>query len=395
MINPYSSIPPGIWQAQLTLEPGKILNFNFEVIYDDNDSVRIELINGNERIEVRDISFGRTQSFDDTIRIDFPVFDTYIDAQFKENVMEGHWVVNYRENYAVPFVAYHGRSYRFSTQNKKPALDLSGSWNATFEIETAKPYPAIGEFEQDKNRVLGTFITETGDYRYLEGEIQGNELKLSCFDGSHAFLFIAEVTDNGDLIGSFNSGSHYKTNWVASRSAPNNIKSPFELSKSLKESETVSFSLPNSDDVLVSLSDPSYLNKPVILCIMGTWCPNCLEESKFLINYLESHPEKDIKILAIAYEKYRDKEKALSMIKNYKKRLNIPYEIVYGGYYDKEEASNTNGIIDKILAYPTMVLLNKDHKITNVYTGFYGSATSEHENFKQEFDQLIVELIKS
>lgn len=393
VVNPYPGLPPGIWQGQLELQDGEILYFNFELSYTNTDSMYIELINGEERIPVRDISFGRTQGLDDTVHIEFPVFDTYIDAIFKENVMEGHWFVNYRENYAVPFVAYHGVANRFSSQNISPVIELNGSWDAQFEIETEHPYPAYGEFIQEGNRVLGNFITETGDYRYLEGEIQGDKLKLSCFDGSHAFLFSADVSSGGNLIGKFYSGKHYKTNWTAIRSDSSRLASPYELSKALSDSDPVNIQLPNTEGNLISLDDPKYTGKPMIISIMGTWCPNCLDESKFLLGYLDSHPEKSVEIVSIAYERYRDKEKAMAALKRYKEKLNIPYEILYGGYYDKAEVSSSNGLVDKLIAYPTMVFLDSSHRIRKVYTGFYGPATSKHEEFKKEFDTMIGQII--
>ena len=32
-------------------------------------------------------------------------------------------------------------------------------------------------------------MTETGDYRYLDGVVSGSKMYLSAFDGAHAFLF--------------------------------------------------------------------------------------------------------------------------------------------------------------------------------------------------------------
>ena len=58
-------------------------------------------------------------------------------------------------------------------------------------------YPAKGIFfQKDGDVVTGTFRTKTGDYRYLEGVMDGNRLKLSTFDGAHAFLFTATVSDS-------------------------------------------------------------------------------------------------------------------------------------------------------------------------------------------------------
>ncbi len=51
----------------------------------------------------------------------------------------------------------------------------------------------VGEFKQNGSELTGTFLTTTGDYRYLQGSVSGNKLYLSTFDGGHAFIFIARI----------------------------------------------------------------------------------------------------------------------------------------------------------------------------------------------------------
>ncbi|MBK6543608.1 MAG: hypothetical protein IPG10_20590 [Flavobacteriales bacterium] len=78
--------------------------------------------------------------------------------------------------------------------------ELSGEWEVHFSPGTTDAYDALGLFQQKDGRVTGTFGTETGDYRFLEGVLDGDSLKLSCFDGSRAFLFKA-VLRNDSLLG--------------------------------------------------------------------------------------------------------------------------------------------------------------------------------------------------
>ena len=143
------------------------LPFTFEVSYTDDTTFQIDILNGEERIRVpaKDISFGHTRAdVKDTIRIDFPIFDTYIIGRYENGLIEGHWVVNYREEYRIPFVARFGKNHRFTKLRKAPTTDVSGKWAVTFGLdEDEEPYPAIGEFVQDSNYVTGTFRTETGD----------------------------------------------------------------------------------------------------------------------------------------------------------------------------------------------------------------------------------------
>ena len=398
---PYSKLPPGVWRAVLVLEDDPDSNkndlelpFNFNLTYDSDEQLKMTIINGSERIEVDAIAFGRNKrEGKDTIRIDFPLFDTHISGEYKENVIEGFWYVHYRDNYKIPFVARFGKNDRFDLCPKKSEIDITGKWDVRIEIETETEYPAIGEFEQEGNAVNGTFMTETGDYRYLEGIVCEDQLFLSCFDGSHAFYFDGKILESGNILGRFLSGTHYKSNWTGIQSKEVSLTDPYEFSEAVDPSQTVNFAFPNSEGKMVSLTDKKYEGKPKIIKIMGTWCPNCLDETNFLIDYIDSNPEKQIDIIAIAFEKYRDPQKAMEIIKRYKDKKGLPYEILYGGYYNKKEATEAFRFLKKIKSYPTLIFLDKDNRIQKIHTGFAGPATSEYEEFKVEFDNVVTKLL--
>lgn len=240
--NTFTGLPPGKWRAVLKLEPKQItpnpkgeplpeklnlkfeevtageLPFNFEVIYKNETDFYIEIINGEERIRVDDIVMGRDPTTaKDTILIELPQFDSYLKGIYEENLIEGTWEVRNPEAYSIPFVARYGQDHRFTTLRKEPVMNISGKWKTYFEADTDEPYPAIGEFEQDGNYLSGTFQTETGDYRYLEGTVQADKLYLSCFNGDQAYLFEGKIAPDSSIIGIFRSGKHYKTIWEAER----------------------------------------------------------------------------------------------------------------------------------------------------------------------------------
>ncbi len=386
---PYDKIPPGVWRAELKLSDEDVLPFNFEVAYDNEGELIIEVINAEERIPVRDITFGKTKDLQDTIVMGFPLMDSYITATYRENILDGIWHVNNRANYEIPFEAHFGQDHRFSTDREVPKQDLTGTWEATFELETEDEYPAIGEFEQKGNFLTGTFRTETGDYRYLQGIVLGDKFFMSAFDGGHAFLFKGEISAENLLVGSFSSGSHYRTNWVARLNPDAMLTSEYELSQITTSDKKISFSLPNQDGEIVSLGDQKYAGKAKLITIMGTWCPNCLDEAQFLIDYMKQHDMSDVEIIALAFEKYRDSEQATQRIKEYKERLGIPYDILLAGYYDKAEATENLGWIDKVISYPTLLFVNKDNEVLKVHTGFNGPATSQYPSFVDQFDKMI------
>ncbi|MFT6483712.1 MAG: thiol-disulfide isomerase/thioredoxin [Neolewinella sp.] len=417
----YPTLPPGPYRAFLELEfnpivpnpkgapiPEKInlefdevtngvLPFKMDVVYVTDTTFRIDMHNGEEVtiIPPENIQFGRDRvQGRDTIRIDFPVYDTYISAYFEEKVIEGVFVVNYRDNYRIPFKAFHGQDHRFTVLRKEPKAVISGKWAVMFGKEDEEPFPGIAEFKQDGNHLSGTFRTETGDYRFLEGTVQANKIYLSVFDGSHAFLFEALIKDDGTLSGTFHSGRHYITNWTAKRDPDFALKSPDEFTV-MNEDIPLSFSFPDANGTMVSLEDAKYEGKPKLIKIMGTWCPNCREEAEFLKDYLANNDTKDLEVIALAFEQYGvEDERSKAVILRYEENMNVPWSVLLAGPSDKEAALKALPMLNKIFSYPTLLFVDRNNKVKRIYTGFNGKATSEFAEFERSFKASVAELIE-
>ena len=416
----HAALPPGPYRAVLELEynpivpnpkgapipektdlefdevTGGVLPFNFDVIYENDTTFRLEIHNGAETIPVpsKNIAWGRDQRAGrDTVRIDFPVYDTYISAYYEENVIEGVWVSPFRGDYRIPFKAYFGKGHRFTPLRKEPAADLSGEWAVTFGTETDDPYPGIAEFVQNGNELTGTFRTETGDYRYLEGTVQANKAYLSVFDGSHAFLFEARINDDETLTGTFRSGRHYITEWTARRDPDFVLADPDSLTV-LREAAPLAFRFPTADGDTVSLDDARFAGKPKLVTIFGTWCPNCRDESAFLKDYLARNETGDLEVIALAFERYGpDDERSRAAIRRYTENMKTPWPILLAGSSDKEAAGRALPMLNRVISYPTLLFVDRGNNVTRIHTGFNGPATSKYEEFKRSFAASVRELI--
>lgn len=397
----YTGIPPGMWRGVLVLgdelegfdeKSNGELPFNFEVIYDTPDSFHIVIHNGEERILVNDIRMGvDRRTARDTIRIGFPVYDSYIQAQCEEDAIEGWWIVNNRKDYRIQFKALNGQPYRFFQTLEPPVANLTGKWDCNFEIETENPTRAIGEFVQNGNQLTGTFLNPTGDDRYLEGVVSGDRLHLSVFDGSHAYLYEAKILPDGTLSGIYRSGNHFKTYWEGKRTDTLELKDlgdPLTLTK-MNSDEAFELSLPDANGNMIDISKGTFAGKPKIIQIMGTWCPNCKDETTFLLEYLNKNPDPGFEILGVSFERHTDTTKAIAAIETYKEKMKIPYPVLYGGSNDKAKASAMLPLLNKVVAYPTLIFLDAQNKVVAIHTGFSGPATSGYEAFKEEFAGLV------
>lgn len=421
MENKYEVLAPGPWRAVLKLDhnfrplnkdakpiPKDQLKFEevsqgelpfvFEIKTEADGQLSMEILNGEERIAVpkENITFGHNiTNGDDTLVINFPHYDSYIKALYEEDVIEGNWFVKTRQDYSIPFVAKQGENHRFTTLKKAPVMDITGKWEVLFsEIDDPEDtYKAIGEFEQEGNRVRGTFLTETGDYRFLEGTIQANKLYLSVFDGSHAFLFEAKVMEDNTMIGTFRSGKHYKNTWTAKKNDAVKLADPNTLTYLKEGYDKVDFAFANPDGKIISPNNADYEGKVRIVQIIGTWCPNCADETAFLSAYLRKHNNAELGVIGLAFEKHKDKAKANAAINRFKKRFNINYEVVHAGLNNKKEAAKQLPMLNHILSYPTMIFIDKKGKVRKIHTGFSGPATSEFAAYEKEFDTFVQALL--
>lgn len=411
----FTRVAPGVWRGVLALDKYRVpvrdkdtvfvlhdafkegeLPFNFEVKYLDAERFYIEIINGSERIRCDSIVYGRDRSrARDTMNIHFPEYQSYLHVEIRGNAMQGEWVVPTKENYRIPFYALAGVAHRFTPLTQAPQADLSGEWATLFATETDQPYKAIGEFKQTGNRLEGTFRTETGDYRFLEGTVQGRKFWLSCFDGSHAFLFSGSIRKDS-LNGEFRSGKTGRELFLSWQDSSFKLGDAHSLTTLKTGAAPISFAFDNAEGKPLRFPGPEYEGKVKIFTIMGTWCPNCRDEQAFLVEFLKNNPELATKIAvtAFSFERNKTAEQANLQLRSYKQKLGIPFDIVFAGKADKAEAAKIFPALSHVMAFPTMLILDKQNKVRFIHTGFDGPATSKYAEFKKSFSDQMAELTK-
>ena len=371
----------------MEVQDGHRLPFNFRLEKGEKGYL-MEVYNAEEVLAIDEI-----MTDGDSLLIRMPVFDGYIEGTYSEKGMEGEFIKEDLER-RVPFRAVYGDEERFRVEG--PAGEnISGIWETYFSKGTEDEYAAKGIFFQDGDKVQGTFRTTTGDYRYLEGIVQGDSLKLSTFDGAHVFLFLAQVTDS-TLSGVFYSGNHFQEPFEAHKNEAFELPREDSLTFLKEGYEGITFSFPDSEGKMVSPQDPEFRDKVVIVQIMGTWCPNCLDETKFLVEYLEKNRTEDLEVIALAFEYARTEEGAFTRINRLRERLDIPYPILLAQYgtSDKDAANEKLPMLNHVLSYPTTLFIDKKGEVRRIHTGFNGPATGENYTiFKKEFHDLVQELL--
>jgi thiol-disulfide isomerase/thioredoxin len=384
----------GKWQANIATADNKNIPVYFDFKNEGGAGFKIEIVNGEERIPVENFKF-----MGDSVSWNMLIFNSSFKLKFTDKYRSkaaGTWYNNVGaepKQYAVDAM---WKEDLVSLPKAVKAIEdkLTGKWEVLFNTGKEDAYPAVGIFKQSNEKLTGTFRTETGDYRYLSGFYSGKEtFYLSCFDGSHAYLF------EGKLMGDSIKGMFYfpsgSETWEGRREESANINSAYEMTKlkSSKDKE-LNFEFKNLAGKKTGINAPKYLNKPVIIQLMGSWCPNCIDETKYLVDLHSRYTKKGMEIIAVSFEKTTDFKKVQEHLTKLKTKLGIKYEILITELTGKDAASEAFPTLTGIKAFPTTIYLNAKHQVVKIHTGFNGPATGEkYEEFKAETESLINELI--
>ncbi|NVK66464.1 MAG: TlpA family protein disulfide reductase [Flavobacteriales bacterium] len=373
---PKIKLKKGNWIAELALNDHDVLPFNL-VVSQTIDGYSFMVENGEEMIQLN-----QPEQKGDSLYVRFPFFNSMLvfTADSKRSI-NGYWVnFNKGKDYKIPFSSRKKRSQRFSLAKKK-VMDthLDGKWEVTFEPNTNSSYPAVGVFSQTKGKseVSGTFLTETGDYRFLDGNIVGDSLFLSCFDGSHAFLFKAGINQDGTLDGKFFSGKHWSSEWIGKRNENVELKNPEELTY-LIDGKDVAFQLKDMEGQDFTFPNENYEGKVTIIQIMGTWCPNCLDETKYFKELYDKYHKDGLEIISIAYETGNTTEDYIKSVTRLRNKLNLNFTFLIGGPARKNLASEHFDMLNEIISFPTTIFIDRNGEVKRIHTGFNGPGTGEY-----------------
>ena len=393
----------GPWRAWLQ-SPGGELPFGLEFRNDDT-GWHATIINGAERIEVPKLTVVST-----TVLLQIPHYDSKIFAEILDQGtrLEGLWTKRGRNDkwIRMSFRAAAGLADRFAeckapVGHRASAKAVAGRWAMKFDKDSD---PAVGVFEAGEGSIVaGTVLTPTGDYRFLAGDFCGTQkssgevdgqLRLSAFDGAHAFLLTATTADGATLSGDFWSGESFHDTWSAKRDENATLPDGFTLTHGVEGVKLSEVVFPDLDGKPRSLADPAFAGKARIIEIFGSWCPNCHDASAYLVDLDRRYRDRGLSIVGVAFELTGDFTRDAGQVRTFAAHHGIKYPLLLAGLADKEKVSAALPILDKFRAYPTTIILDGEGRIRAVHTGFSGPATGkEYDALRVEFESLIEELL--
>ncbi len=385
------SLKEGIYRAEILGDRGKRIPFQLE-IKSHGGKEEMSIINADERLKTNQIRYIK-----DSVFIVLPFFE----AEFRVKVVKegsrelvkGYWVRHLPEG---------EKKYRLEMEKTDrprflkvfPAtVNVTGLWDLRFD---KRSHLNLGEFVQNKEgQVTGSILSVSGDDRFLEGRVSGDSLYLSTFDGAHAYLYVAKVNSQAHTLegGQFYALNNPPSSFTGKYNPRAHLDDVYSLT-SLKEGlDTLAFTFKNLEGAPVHYPNLNTHHKVTIIQFLGSWCPNCMDETSFLVDFYTAHKD-EVSIVGLAYERSNDWKISQASVQKVVDRLNVNYPILITGFKNQpQEVMASLPALKNYVAFPTMIILDKKGKVRKIHTGFSGPGTGVYyRDFIKEFEALYKEL---
>jgi peroxiredoxin len=393
----------GRWAASIEEEGKYTIPFRLDISVNGNTVVG-KLYNGWEDYETTTSATIE----DGNVQLNFEHYLTSIKATVTKGELDGQVVVTRRsainitpgaksddaKSISTPF---HATRYvaPAATAQAVNAPSIDGVWELPHDSPKGeKSWRLI--VKQKGAEIEATVLRVDGDTGALTGTWQGGKFVASHFDGSRPGLI--EITPQQD--GTLNLEVHAKPrNEVLTAYRPEVARA-----KGLPEpanylthttvrdpNEVFTYSFPDKDGKTVTNEDPRFKGKVVLAIVTGTWCPNCHDEARYLVQLYKQYHDKGLEIVALDFEE-ADQQKSLTRVNAFIKQYQVPYTYLIAGTPDEmwekvPQAVNLN-------TWPATLFIGRDGRVKAIYSGFASGASGVYNTeLKDHFTSIVDRLL--
>jgi thiol-disulfide isomerase/thioredoxin len=382
------------WLGAIVLDPtekGMDVPFNMSILSVKGKPSSIEIRSAADKIVVKEI-----ERQGDSIFFKMPVFISELTFKVKGDSLVGRYYPKGKgKGVSYKFYALKNVTDRFPWFKEAPKVNVTGRWKYIVNPNTANADTLVAEFKQQGAKFTGSILDPTGDMRFLEGKIAGNKFYMSGFDGGRASIFTAEVDGNGNLVnGRMMTSPANKPTWIAIKDDKAKIAESKDLIRVKSGVKNFKFSVKDLNGNTFTSDDPSLKGKVVIVQASGSWCPNCLDETKLYKTLYEKYHSKGLEIVSLMFEE-NDLESSKYRIQRFVSQTGAKYSFYYAGPRSKKNKEEVLYPFEGVVAFPTTVFIDKKGEIRTVHTGFSGPGTGSHyTDLVNEVTSIIEELLK-
>jgi len=230
----------------------------------------------------------------------------------------------------------------------------------------------VGEFVQSFERVTGTILTPTGDHRFLAGEVHGDELYLSRFDGASAYLYRARLDDNGDLAGEYWSGKTGHQRFTARRD-PNAELDTSPVATGLRTGRAARVLLPRPRWQSGVAGRPRIPRQGRDRHAGGQLVPELPRRSRLPRCPAPGATGRGLEVVSLMFEHFGDFEQGAAATRRFREKFGIEYATLIAGTSDQGRCRKALPQLTGVFAYPTTIWVDRSGTVRKIHAGFSGA----------------------
>jgi thiol-disulfide isomerase/thioredoxin len=342
-----------------------------------------------------------------SVQLTFEHYLTTINAKVKDGELDGQLIVarrspinitpgQYSATASDSISAFHAKRYVPPTQAEAanvPSID--GVWELPHESPKGeKAWRLI--VKQKGPQISASVLRVDGDTGALTGEWQNGKFVASHFDGSRPGLIEITPQQDGSLSVDLKAEPRnlvltaYRPEVARAKGLPEPAN--YQTHTTVRNpNEVFAYRFRDVNGKIESNEDPKFKGKVVLAIVTGTWCPNCHDEAKYLVQLYEKYHSKGLEIVALDFEE-ADQSASLTRVKAFIKQYKVPYTYLIAGTPDEmwdkvPQAVNLN-------TWPATLFIGKDGRVKGTYSGFATSASGIYNTeLKQDFTSTVERLL--
>jgi thiol-disulfide isomerase/thioredoxin len=302
---------------------------------------------------------------------------------------------------------FQASRYVASAAASVDAPSIAGSWEIPLDTPSSKGEKAFRFIvQQNGPDVAASILRVDGDTGAYSGTYKDGKWLLSHFDGSRPGVIEVSLTKEGTLeILQFtgppgNAATEggttrlvaYRPDVARARGFPE--PENYETHTTARDpNEKFVFNFPDVNGKLVSNEDPRFKGKVVLAIVTGTWCPNCHDEAKYLVQLDKKYRDRGLAIVALDFEE-PEQQGSLQRERAFVKQYGVKYTYLIAGA--PSDLGQKVPQLVNLNTWPATVFVGRDGRVKGIHSGFASPASGDfNRQLQQEFtakiDQLLAE----
>jgi|HubBroStandDraft_1064217.scaffolds.fasta_scaffold15619_3 thiol-disulfide isomerase/thioredoxin len=392
----------GRWSA--TIQQGRFaIPFRLDITV-SGDAVTGKLFNGNEDFETTSSAHIENGA----IELNFEHYLTSIVATVKDGELDGELISAHRSQINITpgassyeahdrVAPFHASRYVAPTAAEAASAPvIDGVWELPHDSPKGeKSWRLI--VKQNGAEISATVLRVDGDTGALTGTWHDGKFVASHFDGSRPGLIDITPQKDGTLQVELHAEPRnvvftaYRPDVARAKGLPEPAN--YLTHTTVRDpNEVFAYSFPDVNGKLVTNEDPRFKGKVVLAIVTGTWCPNCHDEARYLVQLYSQYHDQGLEIVALDFEE-ADQLKSLTRVNAFINQYKVPYTYLIAGTPDEmwdkvPQAVNLN-------TWPATLFIGRDGKVKATYSGFAsGASGSYNAELKDNFVSIINHLLK-